>query len=309
MQKSHETHQAAMVAEATANVQARYVMALQRPRVWDDVRVKLLQECKRPGFAEVARYLKPIGKGVAGPSIRFAEAALRYAGNMGVDTIIVREDETVRSMKVIVTDFESNASVSLPVSLDKTVERAQAKDRQVIATRTNSAGNVVYILAATEDELLNKQNAQISKAVRTLVLRMIPGDIVEEGQNQCIETLNNRAAKDPAGERKRVCDAFASIGVSPSQLVAYLGHALEAIQPAELAELRSIFQTIKDGETTWQAVSETDEKPAKEEKKKSKAEALAEKVRAKATHVEAPPTYEPEPIDPETGEIIPEAFR
>jgi len=82
--RSAETATSAMQASATAAVQARFVMARQQPRSWDDVRVRVLGECKRPGFAQVARYHKPIGDGIEGPSIRFAEACARYAGNLGV---------------------------------------------------------------------------------------------------------------------------------------------------------------------------------------------------------------------------------
>src|SRR5205809_3863734 len=89
-----ERQQTALAARATAEVNARYIMALQRPRSWDDVRVRLLAECRRPGFARVARYLKPIGKGVAGPSIRFAEACLRYCGNASASATVTFEDRT-----------------------------------------------------------------------------------------------------------------------------------------------------------------------------------------------------------------------
>ncbi len=297
--KTGETNASAMVAQATASIQARYVMAMQRPRVWDDVRVKLLQECRRPGFAEVARYRKPIGKGIVGPSIRFAEAALRYAGNLGVDTTVDYEDPTRRVMTVTATDFETNASYSSPVSIDKTVERSEPKDRSILATRTNSAGNTVYIVSATEDELLNKQNAMVSKAARTLILRMIPGDIVEEAQAQCVLTLQDRASKDPAGERKKLCDAFAGIGVQPSQLAQYVGHSLDVLNPGELTDLREIFQTIRDGETTWAAVSDTGETT---EKPKNKTESLKDKIKAKAAATVDPSGFE---IHPDTGEVIP----
>src|SRR5688500_14086726 len=58
-------------AEARALVESRYVMALRRPRDWDQVRVNLMKEVERPGFAEVAWYRKPIGNGVEGLSVRF----------------------------------------------------------------------------------------------------------------------------------------------------------------------------------------------------------------------------------------------
>lgn len=256
MQTTGETQQTALAAAAQAKVNARFIMAMQRPRNWDDVRVRILKECERPGFAEVARYNKPIGKGVRGPSIRFAEACLRYAQNFDAPVSTVFEDRYKRIVHAEVIDLESNASYGTDITIDKTVERSELKDRVMIAQRKNSKGQPVFIVEATEDELLNKQNALVSKALRTEILRFIPGDIVEEGQQRCIETLKSRAKKDPAGEKKRILDAFAEIGVMPKDVADFVGHPLEALQPAELVELREVYATVRDGETTWKAVIE-----------------------------------------------------
>ena len=251
-----DTHQAALAAAASASVNARFIMAIQRPRSWDDVRVRLLKECARPGFAEVARYNKPIGKGVRGPSIRFAEACFRYSQNMDAPVTTTFEDRFKRILHVQIVDFESNASYSADITIDKTVERREIKDRSVLSQRKNSSGNTVFLVEATEDELLNKQNALVSKALRTLILRMIPGDIIEEGQKACVATLDREDAKDPAMARKRMVDRFAELGIMPRDLEALVGHSLDALQPAELAELRDAYATVRDGEGTWRSILE-----------------------------------------------------
>jgi hypothetical protein len=53
-------------------------MAMQRPRSYDQSRIKILEACSRPAFAEKVEYSKPVGGGkpIVGPSIRFAELAL-----------------------------------------------------------------------------------------------------------------------------------------------------------------------------------------------------------------------------------------
>ena len=251
-----ETHTSALVAAAQASVNARFIMAMQRPRAWEEVRVRLLKECDRPGFAKVARYNKPIGKGVRGPSIRFAEACFRLAGNLDAPVTTTFEDREKRILHLVCIDLETNASHSADITIEKTVERRDKTDRVVVAERTNKKGDIVYVVEATEDELLNKQNALVSKALRTLVLRLIPGDIVDEGQNRCIEVVANRDAKDPAGARKDMVDAFAEIGIFPIDLAAFLGHALEQMQPAELRDLRDAYATVRDGEATWAAILE-----------------------------------------------------
>ncbi len=275
---SGETQASAMQAAATAAVQARFVVAMQRPRSWDDVRVRILNECKRPGFAETARYHKPIGQGVEGPSIRFAEACMRYAGNLSVETMTLLEDDRKRLMRVTAIDYETNASFSSDIAINKVVERKNASGRSVVGERRNSYGQTVYLIEATDDEVLNVQNALVSKAARTLILRLIPGDIVEEGQQLCVATIKDQAAKDPAGARKRLCDGFAAIGVMPADLERYLGHAIATMQPAEFAELRQVYATVRDGETTWGAVMAGRGGEGEPAKKAS----IADKVKAKA---------------------------
>lgn len=310
IESTGETQTSAMQAHAQAAIQARFVMAMQRPRSWDDVRVRILRECKRPGFAEVARYRKPIGEGIEGPSIRFAEACARYAGNLGVETVTTYDDARKRMIHVTAVDYETNSSFSADISVEKRTERKNSKGRTVVGERLNSYGQTVYIVEATDDEILNTVNALVSKATRTLVLRLIPGDIVEEGQATCIDTLRNQAAKDPAGERKKLCDAFAMLGVMPDDLVKYVGHALESLQPAELVELRQAYATIRDGETTWREVIAQRDSTSTDEPKK--AATLTEKIKAKrgakdkAVETKAPSSPFIE-YDAVTGEIVPPA--
>ena len=251
--RSAELATAAVAAQAKAEVEARYVMALQRPRDFDDVRARFLKECQRPGFAKVARYAKPVGGSkIEGPSIRFVEAAIRCMGNIIAPTAVIFEDRERRIVRVSVTDLESNVTYPSDIVIEKTVERRDQKGRQVLGERTNSQGQTVYIVLATEDELLNKQAALVSKAVRTNGLRVIPGDLIEEGQGECIATLRDRAAKDPDAEKKAIIDAFGGIGIPPAELRKYLGHTLDTLVAAEIVELRQVYAALKDGEATWQ---------------------------------------------------------
>lgn len=247
-----ETASTAVAAQAQAAVQARYVMALRRPRDWDDVRVKLLKECARPGFAKTARYRKPVGKGVEGPSIRFAEAALRCMTNVLPEVSAVYDDASKRIVRVAVTDLEANVTYSKDVVVEKTVERSSLKDGQEpIGVRVNSQGRKTYLVPATDDDLLNKENALVSKALRVLGLRLLPGDILEECMDQAIATVRDADAKDPDAARKRLADAFARLGVAPSALKEYIGHDLATCSPAELTELRAVWNALDEGTVTW----------------------------------------------------------
>ena len=150
-----ETAATAVAAQARAAVESRYIMAMQRPRDLDAARLAILKECKRPGFAAVARYRKPVGDGIEGPSIRFAEAAIRCMTNMLPETATIYEDQEKRIVRVSVTDLEANVTYSGDVTIEKTVERTKLKailgdasgvegDSYRVRWSTNKAGNRVF---------------------------------------------------------------------------------------------------------------------------------------------------------------------
>lgn len=284
--RAAETASAAIAAQAQASVQARYVMALKQPRDWDTVRIRLIKECERPGFADVARYHKPIGKGVEGPSIRFAEAALRCMTNVLPEVSVVYDDSEKRIVRVGVTDLEANVTYSTDVVVEKTVERSSVKEGQVaLGKRMNSQGKMTYLVAATEDDLLNKQNALISKALRTNGLRILPGDILDECMETVLSVQADRDAKDPNAAKKKVLDGFSQLNIMPADLRTYLGHDLAQVTPAELTQLRALFAALRDGETTWTEALEhkTGKAQAQEAGKAAGSQAdLRDRVKAKA---------------------------
>ena len=62
----------------------------------------------------------------------------------------------------------------------------------------------VFTVTCTEDELAMKENALVSKAMRTLALRLLPGDIMDDCEKQIEETLN---AKDKADHARQALEA------------------------------------------------------------------------------------------------------
>jgi ribosomal protein L12E/L44/L45/RPP1/RPP2 len=250
-----ETASTALAAQAKATIEARYIMAERNPRDFDVVREKLLKDCNRPSFAAVAIYHKPIGNGIEGPSIRFAEAALRAMGNVDVSTQTVYDDDDRRIVRVSVTDLEANLPYSQDVTITKTVERRKlAKGDTPLRTRLNSYGDMLYILPGTDDDILNKQGALISKAVRTLGLRIVPGDLIDEAMAEVRNTQRRKDAEDPDAAKRNLFDSFADQGVTAEQLKEYLGHAGATLNPKEMKELRGLYAALRDGETSWREI-------------------------------------------------------
>jgi hypothetical protein len=113
---------------------------------------------------------------------------------------------------------------------------------------------MLYILPGTDDDILNKQGALISKAVRTLGLRIVPGDLVDEAMVEVRATQRRKDAEDPDAAKRNLFDSFVEQGVTVEQLKEYLGHAGATLNPKELTDLRGLFAALRDGETTWREI-------------------------------------------------------
>lgn len=290
VERRGETSAMAMAKQAEAAIQARYVMAMQRPRDTMAARARILKDCERPGFAEKAIYRKPIGQGIEGPSIRLAEAATRAMTNIMTSASAVYDDADKRIVRVMSIDLENNSSFEKDVTIPKVVERSNGHGREVVSVRTNKAGKTTYLVKATDDEILNTENALVSKAMRGCMLRLIPGDILEEAIQECYATMAKKDAQDPDAALKKLADSFAGIGVTPDQLSQYLGHPLAQVQAKELTTLRGIYTAIKDGEASWAEVlaakdAEKKPEPKAEEKPGDKPRTLSD-VAKKAAQVE-----------------------
>lgn len=95
--------------------------------------------------------------------------------------------------------------------------------------------------------------------MRTLGLRLIPGDIIDECMDQILVTQQNADAEDPDAAKRKLFDAFAAQGVQANQLKEYLGHDASVLAQKEITDLRSLYAALRDGETTWREVMDSRE--------------------------------------------------
>jgi hypothetical protein len=248
-----ETSSTAAAETAKALVQARYIMALRRPRNADVSAQKIMSACKRPRFAMEVEYAKPVGgKTIHGPSIRFADEAIKLWGNVDIRTMTTYEDDMNRKILVEVTDLETNVSKSQEIIVRKTIERrTPTAGREVIGKRKNKQGAWVYLIKANDDEILNKENANIAKARRNLQLQLIPQDIIDEAVEVAQKIRGQRDAEDPKAAKKKLLSAFSGIGVMPNELETFVGHSLDQLSNTELDSLRAVYASIQQGEASW----------------------------------------------------------
>lgn len=270
-------------AAVKARIEASYLVAHTKERDIDKVRTRLLADCRRYGFADAAWYEKPVGQGkkVPGLSIRFAEAAFVAMGNLDCEIQIVHDDDDKRICSVRLTDLETNAASSKAITIEKVVERKRTKDGQVVlGTRTNSYGDLVFLVRPTADELEIKTNALVSKAKRNEVLAMIPADVKDDCIAQIKATIVESDRRDPALARKRVLDAFAKRSIEPDQIKRFLGHSIEESTPEEILQLRAMLVAIQEGEANWSSLVEAacEDKPNAETRTEATKQILRGKV-------------------------------
>lgn len=305
-QPTGETAAMVLAAQAKALVSARFEIAIRQPRDIDQVRERLLRECQRPSFAEVAIYRKPIGEGIEGPSIRFAEACIQAMGNLAIETPAIYDDSEKRILRVSVADMETNVVHSKDVTIQKRVERSRLYEGQTaIKTRLNKQGRPVYLVEATDDEILNTENALVSKALRTTGLRLVPGWLIDECMTAVRATREKGTAADPDAAKRKLLDAFRGVGVTAEQVKAWLGHPADTLAPAELEDLRGIFTALKDGDTTWREVMDAkwqDQISAMDANAAaatgSRTTTLKEKIAAKAAKPSTAPAAQPPAAEP-----------
>ena len=173
-------------------------------------------------------------------------------GNMDARSEVIWEDAEKRIVVVTVMDLENNISIPTTLVIEKVVERSYLKKGQeAISVRQNSRGDLTYLVDATPDEVLQRQNALISKAMRNGILRLLPGDIQSECKGRIEQIRNGDIARDPDGYKKKVLDGFATHGVKPRDLKKYLGHDVSSSSQHELAALRDLWVELNDGKATW----------------------------------------------------------
>lgn len=300
----------AAAAEARALIEARFVMAMRRPRDIESFRAALLKEAARPTLAAVAIYRKPVGKRdgkmqfAEGLSVHFIRTAKSLFRNLHVDNAVTFENSQFRKIRVTVLDAEAGCTESTELVIEKAVERRYADGREILGERENSNGDKVYIVKSTEDELLVKQRAMIAKAERTMTEHLLPRDIMDEARAH-IEAVQKKAdSTDPDKAKRTIIDAFAQIDISPTDLAAYIGHTLDRISPAELTELRGVYSTVKNGEGSWNDIMRAKDtvpdpelqKEIADKLKKAADDALAARKQPNVSDPQSP-NYEPSDED------------
>jgi len=289
---------ATQAAHAQAAVQARYVMAIQRPRNEANFRSKLLLEVDNPDFAAICEYRRPVGKEknaqgqwvdkiATGPSIHLLRTALRLFGNNGSEPAVITETPDLRIGSITISDYENNFHVVRTFVIEKRIEKRGYENRrtkqvepppgrEILGTRINTDGEEVYIVRMNLDELRKEELRQTALAKRAAAEEFLPRHIIRAALMRAVGVMKDTDAKDPAAAKNRMIDAFVELKIMASDLEHYLGHSLDRLSTDELATLRGVYSRLSNEEVTWEeCLAERNPAGSTEEAEKVRAQKLA----------------------------------
>jgi len=230
-----QVSQASATTQAVSEVQGALILAKRFPRDEDTSYMKLLKSCKRYTFADRANYSFPRGgTTITGPSINLAREFARVWGNIEYGHVIVSDDDEERHIRAWAWDKETNTRVFEEDSFKKLVYRKKGG-----------------WIKPDERDLRELTNRRAAICKRNCLLQLMPRDFIEEAQYICKETLKKKVAEDPDRAKKDIILAFSGLNVTPPMLEDYLGHPIAQCSPAEIVTLREIYQSISDGNSTW----------------------------------------------------------
>ncbi len=227
-------------AARIAEIQASIIVAKKFPRNEDEAYRRLIRACNRPAFADEARYEYPRGKEkVTGPSVKLAREAARVWGNIEYGIEILEDGDDFVVIRAWAWDKETNSRVFADDEFQKRVQRK------------SDGGTYWKDVRDDERELRELINRRGAICVRNCILQLIPADFVEDAMAQVYKTLSDKASKDPDAERKAIVLGFSQLNISVEDLERYLTHPVAQCSPAEIAGLRSIYVSIRDGNSKW----------------------------------------------------------
>lgn len=216
-----------------ATIKAQVFMAKQFPRDENAARTKVLRACQRPGLAAKAFYSYPKGgKNVTGPSIRLAEELAKAWGSIDFNIAIVETRATETEALAYCWDLENNTRVS----------------RSFIVPHKISTKNGEKPLTDPRDirELVLNQGARF---LRSCLLAVIPGDLLDEAIEECNKTLQGVNRRPLLDRLRDMADMFQNrFSVPLSSIEKYFGYPLDVFTEQDGITLANIYNALKDGE-------------------------------------------------------------
>jgi len=246
-------------AEQQGSIWMAAMMAKKFPRDEKVCEEKLSKVCELDEFAgniddlnkPSAYYTFPRGgQMISGPSIRMARELNRIWGNRRTGMVITHEDEEKLVIMGYSWDLENNQ-----------FESSQDVVRKLIQKRTDEG---TQWKVPDERDLRELTNRRAAIVIRNCILTLHPRHVIDKAVQQCKETVAGNSPEELFRRTQLMLDAFVKWGITSPQVERYLKKPLGSIVGNDLADLRGIYEAIRDGQLTPDDRNEMFGKPAKE---------------------------------------------
>ena len=169
-------------------------------------------------------------KAIEGPSVRLAEIVAASWGNLRVASQIIGNDGKFITARGICHDLETNVAVACEVRrrITDSKGRPYSDDMQVVTG--NAAGAIAF---------------------RNAVFKVVPKAVISEAIGEIKKNLIADTAKNFEETKKKMFTVFARLGVTKEMIYSYFDiDGEDAVTPDIVAELRTTYTTIKEGQAT-----------------------------------------------------------
>lgn len=261
-------------------VQAAMLVAKRFPRDEAVANDRILQACTRPSLAESAIYsYSRGGTEVSGPSVRLAEAIAQAWGNIDFGFIELEQNKLESQVMAYAWDLETNTR--------------QSKVFSVPHIRQTKSG--AYPLTDPRDIYEMVAN-QAARRVRSCILAIIPGDVVDSAVKQCELTLKTGNNVPLDARINDMVQKFSEYEVTEKMLAAYVGKNVSAFTEKDVISMAKVYRALKDGIAGIDVILEKikNSAPAEEEDEEMKETPPKKKAAPKK---QAPEPEEEEVVD------------
>ena len=229
-----EVNKGAVAVEQSRTVteaMGQLFLAKQFPRDRYHAYENLIEACSRVNLANQAIYSYPRGSAVIqGASIRLAEELARCWGNVDFGIKELSRQAGQSEWQAYAWDMQTNVRSTKTFTV-----KHERHTRNGVVKLTDPRD--IYEVGANDG----------GRRLRACILAVMPPDLIDAAIEQCMKTLSGDATKSIGDKIKDMVAAFGKLGVTATNIEERTGKSLAAILPDELVELRTIYQSVKDG--------------------------------------------------------------
>lgn len=217
--------------------------------------------------AASCRYTLPRGgKNIDGPTIHMARIIAQQFGNIRVDAKVKQITEKQIISEAVCFDLETNYACKVEVRRSIIGKNGRFNDDMI--TVTGNAANAI--------------------AFRNAVYNVVPKVITDSVYNAALKTITGDLSDNEKliAARKKALDFFKSeYKVTEEQVLSAMGlRSINQIKAEQIADLRAMQQSLKDGDSTVEEMFIlTDEKKTEQKVSEKKSEMKNKKESGKAT--------------------------